>query len=593
MTDNGYTFRSDEIARLRKHLECLYSRRSSEDVLKRLLRRLASFIDTHPHLQEERDGSRLDQTDVFLITYGDQMQEPGAPPLQSLDEALSAYAGDVLTGVHILPFFPYSSDDGFSVLEYRKVNPVLGDWADVEEFAAHFRLMVDFVCNHISAQSDWFRAFKAGEAPYTRYFITVDPDTDLSQVVRPRAHPLLTDVETSAGTKHVWTTFSEDQIDLNYANPDVLLEMTDVLLRYVHHGAELIRLDAVAYLWKEPGTRCIHLPQTHEVVKFWRTVLDIVAPRVLLITETNVPHAENVSYFGNGYDEAQLVYQFSLPLLTLHAFQTGDAGTLHAWANALSTPSDETTFFNFLASHDGIGIRPAEGILSREAIQELVRQTQARGGYVSYKTNANGSDSPYELNVNYYDALNDPAADEPQSVQIDRFMAAQAILLSIVGVPGIYVHSLFGSRGWPAGVEQTGRYRTINRRRFAHAELKRELSDPTSRRYHVFRRYRTLIKTRAAEPAFHPHGAQQGLSVDSAFFSFVRVAPDESSRVLCIHNVTNEERRFETDLSRVGISAGTPMTDLITSTSYTVDDNDYVHLDVPPYGIRWLRSGAT
>ena len=351
---------------------------------------------------------RVTEQDVVLITYGDQIQEPGKPPLETLGEVLTTLISPTINCIHILPFYPFSSDDGFSVIDYEQVNPEWGDWQDIEHLGRHFRLMFDAVINHISQHSRWFQAFLRGEPPYTDYFIAADPAADLSTVIRPRTLPLLTPVDTADGLKHVWTTFSADQIDLNYANPQVLLEILEVLLSYVGHRARLIRLDAIGFMWKEIGTTSLHLPQAHRIIQLMRAMLDVVAPDVVLITETNVPHVENISYWGDGHNEAQLVYNFTLPPLTLHAFQTGDTRLLSRWAATLQTVSAETGFFNFMASHDGIGLRPLEGILDAAAIQAMVNRTLAHGGRVSYKTNRDGSQSPYELNIVYFDALNDP-----------------------------------------------------------------------------------------------------------------------------------------------------------------------------------------
>ncbi|MEA3396901.1 MAG: alpha-amylase family glycosyl hydrolase, partial [Chloroflexota bacterium] len=376
------------------HLTFLYGTERAPRLWERLSVMLADFTRRHPELRENvpPPAERLTERDVILITYGDQVTEPGKPPLRALSEVLEQHVRGALTGVHILPFFPYSSDDGFSVIDYTRVNPDFGDWADIERLGHTFRLMFDAVINHISRQSDWFQAFLAGDPEFAESFIVVEPGTDLSQVVRPRALPLLTAVQTVSGEKLVWTTFSTDQIDLNFADPGVLLRVIGVLLLYVEEGAELIRLDAIAYLWKKLGASCIHLEEAHRVVKLCRAVLDAVAPGVMIITETNVPHEENISYFGNGRDEAQLVYQFPLPPLVLHTLVTGDVTRLSTWAAGLELPSDQTTFYNFLASHDGVGVRPVEGILTPEEVQALVDRTLAHGGYVSGKTNTDGSE---------------------------------------------------------------------------------------------------------------------------------------------------------------------------------------------------------
>ncbi|MCA9915368.1 MAG: sugar phosphorylase, partial [Anaerolineae bacterium] len=348
----------------------------------------ATYEALLPLLEPVRPGSTdtlsLSEKDIVLISYGDHVQAAGENPLHTLHRFLQEFAAPTINTVHLLPFYPYSSDDGFSVIDYYAVNPAHGKWEDIESLRQDFRLMFDFVCNHISAQSHWFQKFLAQEPPYDDYFFTVPPETDLSQVVRPRALPLLTAVETAAGTRHVWTTFSADQIDLNYETPSVLIEMLKVLRFYVEHGASLIRLDAVAFLWKEIGTDCIHLSQTHLVIQLMRDFLNSIAPDTIIITETNVPHEENISYFGDGHNEAQMVYQFPLPPLVLHTLAMGDATALTKWAKSLGDPSGQTTFFNFTASHDGIGMRPATGLLSDAQIQALVERAEAHGGRVSY-----------------------------------------------------------------------------------------------------------------------------------------------------------------------------------------------------------------
>ncbi len=517
---------------------------------------------------------RISERDSILITYGDQVQAPDVAPLRTLADFCETHLAGLISGLHILPFFPYSSDDGFSVIDYRAVDPDLGAWADVERLGGRFRLMFDAVINHVSAHSAWFQAFLHGNPKYKNYFIIVEGDPDLSQVVRPRTLPLLTHFDTSSGLEQVWTTFSADQVDLNYKNLAVLLEIIDILLSYVAHGAEFIRLDAIAYLWKEIGTTCIHLPQTHRVIQLLRALLDEVAPQVMLITETNVPHAENISYFGDGQNEAQLVYNFALPPLALHTFYTGDARTLSAWAAGLKLPSDQTAFFNFLASHDGIGVNPARGILSDGEIESMIERVKAHGGLVSYKNDADGIQQPYELNINYFDALSDP--QESLDKQVDRFMSAQAIMLALAGLPGIYFHSLFGSRGWREGVDLTGRNRSINRGKCQLDEIRNELADKNSLRSKVFRRYRQLLLARSSSPAFHPHGAQKVLDVHPSVFAVERISPDSKSNVLCLHNVSLKPVTFPAEYKST--------TDLLTGRPLPVSD-----IVLESYQILWMK----
>lgn len=567
---------------LYEHLAAIYGAEAAAAVLPRLERRLAAYQAAAGPPPPPRP---FDQGDAFLITYGDMVSQPGEPPLRTLGQFLRAHARGVVRGVHLLPFFPYSSDDGFSVVDYYTVDPALGSWDDIAAIGRDFRLAFDAVVNHISAQSRWFQGFLRDQEPYRDYFTVVDPRTDLSAVFRPRALPLLTPVDTAAGERHVWTTFSEDQIDLNYANPDVLLEIVDLLLFYVGRGASVIRLDAIAFIWKEIGDRSLHQPEAHRIVQLFRRVFDRAAPHVALLTETNVPHRENVSYFGDGHNEAQMVYNFSLPPLVLHAIHSGDATALSSWAADLHTPSDETTFFNFLASHDGIGVTPARGILGDEAIDALAERVRALGGFVSYKNNPDGSQSAYELNVNYLDALGNPAQpDEEPALLARRFLTAQAIMLALPGVPGIYFHSLFGSRGWPQGVAESARYRTVNRQKLQRDELEAELADSASLRAQLFGGYRRLLAARASQAAFHPQASQRLLDVHDALFALLRRSQDGRAAVLCLHNVSAAPVQAAVTLG--DLPAG-PYRDLLGGERFS-RAGDALPLTLAPYQTLWL-----
>ncbi len=565
----------------------IYGPEAGPATAERLQALLSAFAAQHGQVAA-RPGNpseqQLTQADVVLITYGDQVHAAGQPPLQTLADVLATTFSGTINTVHILPFYPYTSDDGFSVIDYTVVDPALGSWDDIARLNTQHRLMFDAVVNHISASSAWFQSFLAGEPGAERRFHSIDPATDLRSVTRPRTTPLLTPFETPSGVQQIWTTFSADQIDLNYANPDLLLEMTEVLLEYVARGAWLIRLDAIGYLWKEPGTRCIHLPQAHKVVQLWRAALDQVAPNVLLITETNVPHADNISYFGDGTNEAQMVYQFPLAPLVLHAFATGDAGPLTGWARDLAPPSARTAFFNFLASHDGIGVVPATGILSGEDVQALGAQIERHGGRVSYKTNPDGSQSPYELNCTWFDALSDPASAEPSDLQIARFTASYAIMLALQGIPGIYVHSLIGSPNDQAGFARTGHNRTLNRGRWERGELAALLADPEQRAGAVLRRMRALISARRSEPAFHPNSPQRVLELGAGIFALER-RPDHGAPIYCLHSV-----RAAAQLVTLELEASRGYVNIITGERYRSAGNGTLTLDIAPYAVIWLCS---
>ncbi len=513
---------------------------------------------------------------MVLITYGDSLLGEGQVPLVTLHNFANTYLKDAISTVHFLPFFPWSSDDGFSVVDFSTINPELGSWEDVVSIGRDFQLMFDYVVNHFSSKGEWFENYLAGKEGYVDFAMEVDPSTDLSQVTRPRSLPLLSEYKKHDGsTVHLWTTFSADQIDFNFKSLDVLEKMIEVLLLYAQKGATILRLDAIAYLWKEIGTTCIHLSETHDMVKLFRSILDLVAPDVIIITETNVPHQENISYFGDGKDEAQMVYNFTLPPLLFYSFLKEDGAVLTNWAKGLYLESASNTFFNFAASHDGIGVRPLEGILPPEEIDALAEVVKANGGQVSYKRNPDGSDSPYELNITYVDAI---LADS-ESTQAEKFLASQAIQYVLPGVPATYIHSLVGSRNWLEGVKQTGRARTVNREKLDVENLMSELKDPESFRARIFFSYIDLIKIRKKQQAFHPNADFEILEIDPKVFAIKRYCEEQT--IYALTNISSKDL----SVSLSGNEVAAQMMDLITGEKITTDS-----ITLKPYQYMWLST---
>lgn len=497
--------------------------------------KIQSKIESFKHKKQAVHG--LNQNEVMLITYGDMTAESSSNPLNTLNEFLLEYAADIISTVHILPFFPYSSDDGFSVIDYKKVNPELGDWKDIEAIGKNFHLAFDAVFNHISKQSDWFQGFLKAGNKYADWFIEVGKDFDSSKVVRPRALPLFHDYADINGKIHrIWTTFSEDQVDLNFKSPELLMELVDILLLYIKKGARIIRLDAIAFCWKKSGTNCLHLPQAHLIVKLFRSIAEKVMPGTIILSETNVPHQENISYFGN-QDEAHMVYQFPLPPLTAQAILRQDATALSFWASSLEEPPPGCTFLNFTASHDGIGMRPLSGLVADSELFFLADECLRKGGKVGYKNNPDGSQSPYELNINYYSLLREP--DEDLELSIRKFILSQAIMLVMPGVPGIYFHSLFGSENWTDGMPENSEKRSINREKILADILRIELDTPGSRRQLIYQTYRELLNIRKKHKAFHPKSGFKILELRPEIFAIIR-GTKQTEIVLALFNVSNK-----------------------------------------------------
>jgi sucrose phosphorylase len=569
-------FSSDEREKLLGHFTCLYGGRAEQclERLRMILERYSGQIDPAGAREE-----LWDQRDNILITYPDMVQNENSSPLQALGSFLKETVCGIIKTIHILPFFPSSSDEGFSVIDHRKVAPDLGTWRDIRETGKTFKLMMDIVINHVSRESGWAKDYAGGIQPALNYFIEMDPAADLSSVVRPRSSPLLSAMQTGNGLAYLWTTFSSDQLDLNFANPDVFFEFIDILLLYVSMGARFIRLDAIAYLWKKIGTSCIHQPETHEVVKLFRTILSLIAPGVVLLTETNVPHEENISYFGAG-DEAHMVYQFTLPPLLLHTLLSGNAAYLTGWVQSLEPPPSHCTFFNFTASHDGIGVRPLEGILSENEIKNLADRVKKLGGHVSTMRNTDGSESPYELNITYFDALTDPGG-ETIEMSIDRYLCSQTIMLELKGIPAIYFNNLLLARNDYEGVKRSGFPRAINRKRWSSIELARLLCEGESLTARVFSAYSNLLRVRSEFPAFHPDATQEAVDFGNSIFSVRRIAPDRHGEILCVSNISGSS--VDVTVDKTG-----PWKDLITG---SVVGSDTGVLLLKPYQTCWLQTG--
>jgi len=491
--------------------------------------------------QGNNQKTTFSQKDSILIVYGDSIYEANEKPLKTLSKFLNNHVEDKIKTVHLLPFYPYSSDDGFSVINYLKVNQSLGSWDDIYHLGNNYSLMFDAVINHISQKSDWFLGYQKGEKAYQNFFIECNPLNDYSKVVRPRELPLCYQYDVNGEKKALWATFSKDQLDLNYKNKKVLLRVLEVLLEYSKRGAKYIRLDAIAFLWKEEGTSCIHLKQTHLIIKLIRKVFEMCELNTYLITETNVPHQENIAYFGNGNDEAHLVYQFPLPPLTLFAFLKEDTTKLLNWVKSLDNTllTNKTTYFNFLASHDGIGLRPVEGLLNQEDLQLMVETTVKNKGKIGYKTNFDGTVSPYELNINYLDAL----CSENLSIdeKANKFMASQIILLSLKGIPGIYIHSLLGSKNDLLGLEKSGINRRINRARLEYNELEKAINNNHTLRSKVLKEYLKLLEIRRNNAEFSPLSTQKVVFYHQKVFSIIRKQQAKTSFILVLVNVANKD----------------------------------------------------
>ena len=584
-------------SRIREKLKFLYGDQCGDGCFREMKRIMQVY---HAHKTSEmteweeslEDKNRFTQKDVILITYRDLVRGRNERPLKTLSRLCKYYLRGVFNTLHILPFFPYSSDRGFAVMDFEEVDPQLGTWDDILDLKSDFQLMFDGVFNHVSSKSRWFQEFLNQNPEYDKFFTVFSTKEEISAdhlklIVRPRTSDVVTEFKTLHGSRLVWTTFSPDQIDLNYHHPAVLLKMVEILLTYIRRGADLIRLDAVTYLWEELGTSCVHLEESHVSIQLFRDVLDAVAPHVSLITETNVPHEDNIRYFGDGHNEAQMVYNFALPPLVLHSFQNENAHTLSKWAAGLSKISDSATYFNFLDSHDGIGVMAVKDILTPEEMEMMTLRVVENGGFISYKAEGDGSESPYEMNITWYSALNSESSKESVEIQVQRYLASRAIAMVIMGVPGIYLHGLLGSRNDAESVLEDAQIRSINRRTIKKKELLEALEDEESNIYRVASQLIRLVHYRIREKSFHPNAPQRVLFVSDKVFAVLRVSVDKKERIFALINISSSTQDLEinTKKHRLGNDV---WRDILSRNKFQPAD-ERIHISLAPYQIYWLK----
>ncbi len=565
------------------HLEFIY-RGTEVDKTDRLAAELIQLMRLEKIKPiKNRYINHWDEKDSILICYGDSVLDPDQKPLASLKSFLDTYTKDMIDGVHILPFYPFTTDDGFSVLDYSTVNPSLGDWDDIVAIADNYSLMSDLVINHCSARSLWFDNFKKNRDPGRNFFFTASPEDDLSAVVRPRTNDLLREVETAEGTQHVWCTFSHDQVDLNFKNPEVLKQFVSIIRQYLDNGVRIFRLDAVAFLWKEIGTNCLNLEQTHEVVRLLRSLIEQARPDAIIITETNIPNRENLAYFGNA-NEAHCIYNFSLPPLLVNTLVTGSCDHLKQWMMSMPPARNGTAYFNFIASHDGIGLRPAEGLLDEQEIDSLVSTMQQFGGLISWRNVDNGKRKPYEINISLFDALQG-TRDGADENGLQRFLCAHAIMLALEGIPGIYIHSLVGTRNDYQRAENSGHNRAINRHQWDYKALQSELNDESSTHHQVYNSLKSLFNIRCNQSAFHPNATQFTLHLGSQLFGFWRQSMDREQSIFCVSNISNQLQPLE--MSDLNLIDTEHWFDLISGETF--DEKHHI-IELAPYQTVWITN---
>ncbi len=581
MSDNK---KLDLEKRVSQHLNRIYADVLDKNDIKQLS---SSFLEHVIETQNDlplhvtEDGESWSQNTIVMITYADTIEDKTTLPINSINKFLKTCCDDIFEIVHILPFFPSSSDKGFSVKDYYSVYHQFGQWNDILRISKDFGVMADVVINHGSSESLWFKNFIKGEGKGSDYFLNFDEPFDTSKVVRPRTSDLLNPVETADGIKYIWCTFSKDQVDYNFSNPIVLFEFVQIIIFYLSKGITVFRFDAVAFIWKKIGTSCINLEKTHEIVRLFRTLLAYLSPKAILVTETNTPARENVSYFGNA-NEAHWIYNFSLPPILIYSILAGDSSYLEKLTMSMPPSQLGTSYLNFIASHDGIGLRPAETFLTKDEVTRFINLMEQNGGKVSYRSNNTDTPEAYEINITLFDAMKE-SFNKEVSLSVDRYLCIHTIMLSLEGVPAFYIHSLLGTENDYALYKQTNHNRSLNRGKIQFSEL--DLSNQSKSESYLFLELKKLILIRKKQPAFHPNAVQFTLHLGKNLYGIWRQSLDKKQSIFCISNLTDKEVKLSLlDLNLIGFDH---WRDLITEIEV---DDIASEMRLKPYQTMWLTN---
>ena len=480
----------------------------------------------------------------LVISYGDSVYSDKKGSIKVFQKFFQKKLNKYFDTIHFLPFYPSSSDSGFAVKDHYKVENKLGSWSDIKNISKSNNIMADMVINHSSARGLWFKNFLKKKKPGKNYFLTVNSKFNTSKVVRPRDHKLLKKIKIFNKSDYLWRTFSPDQVDLNFKNPSVLLRFIKIMIHLINNGVTIFRLDAIAYLWKENGSKCINLKQTHEIIKLLRIVTSHLNIQTIIITETNLPEKENLSYFGKN-DEANWIYNFSLPPLLIHGFLFENSSYLNKWSKSLPNTKYGNSYLNFIASHDGIGMRPTEGILNKEILNNLLKRLKKNGSKFSYRKISNKGKKVYEANITIFDALKKSDYDPKGKYFLERYVSAHAVMISFEGIPAIYFNSLFGTSNDEAKFIITGNNRDVNRYKWNFKNISKKLNDKKSKQSIFYQYICNLLNIRRAQKAFHPNASRLNINLGSNIFCFKRTSIDKKQTILCITNLTSKTQTLK------------------------------------------------
>ena len=524
----------------KKSLKKIFNKiyKSESNINKLYIREIIYLINKY-NKNRKKEDLKINESTSLVICYGNSVTDGNKKSLKVFNKFYKKYLKNNFNSVHFLPFYPSSSDSGFAVKDHYKIEPRLGSWKDVKLISKNCNVMADLVINHSSARGLWFSNFLKNKSPGKDYFFTVDKNFNSKKVIRPREHKLLKKIKLSNETKYLWRTFSPDQIDLNFKNPKVLIRFIKIIFNLINNGVRIFRLDAIAYLWKENGNTCINHTNTHNIIKFIRLVCNLLKTECIIVTETNLPEKENLSYFGNN-DEANWIYNFSLAPILVYSLLFEDSNKITKWSKNFPIAKLNNNYLNFIASHDGIGMRPIEGILSTNTQKKFLSRLKKNGGEFSYRKVQGVKKKVYEANITLFNAFKCSDFDKSGIFGFERYMAAHTIMISFDGIPAIYFNSMFGNSNDNSKYIISGNKRDLNRYRWNKDKIEDHLKDQNSKQNKYYKNMSNILAIRSKQKAFHPNAIRKTLKLGDNFFGLKRVSTDNKQSIYCITNMTSK-----------------------------------------------------
>ena len=531
---------------IKRKLNFIYKSNKSKKNLKIYADEIFQIINRYNNFGKKGKKIKISEKTSVLISYGDSLLDSNKEKsIKIFRKFYKKNLGNFFEIIHFLPFYPSSSDSGFAVKDHYQVDKKLGSWSDIYQQSKRTNIMADIVINHASSKGLWFKNFLSNKSPGKEYFLTVGEKFDTSKVIRPRENKLLKKITIFKKNNFIWRTFSDDQIDLNFKNPKVLLRFIKIMINLLNHGVNIFRLDAIAYLWKKSGSKCINLKETHEIIKLLRTICNSLKTQSIIVTETNLPEKENLSYFGKNNDEAQWIYNFSLPPLLVHSFLFEDSTYLNKWNKKLPNTKMGNNYLNFIASHDGIGMRPVEGYLTKEKLSLLFKRLKKNGGQLSHRKIQGSSKKVYEANITLFNAFQRTDYDKKGRFFLERYVSAHAIMIAFEGVPAIYFNSIFGTSNDEYKYIISGNKRDLNRYKWNKKRLDNLLKDKTSKQSIFSKQILNLLSIKKQNKAFHPNAKRENLNMGKKIFCFKRTSLDKKQIIYNITNLSSKYQKFK------------------------------------------------